>query len=499
VATRNAVALEGEAALPSLIQTSVWGMAKAIALEYPDLWGGIIDLSVEPGDAELAELLAILAEDGGEDHLLLRGARRLRGRIEPLDEPASKSPKPVRSDGSYLIAGGLGALGLRVARWLAEQGAAALVLLGRRPPSPEAQRQIDALRGAGTAVLVASADVAEAEDIERVLASVETGLPPLRGVVHAAGLPGQRDLVDLDVETLRAVLRPKVRGAWQLHRQTAHLGLDWFVAFSSVAALWGSKGQAHYAAANYFLDALADYRRRLGLPALSLAWGPWDGGGMASAEGRDWLARVGVRALDPDRAIAAIASRLGSRQVRIALAEVDWARFRGPYESRRSRPLLETLWPAAQTAESGGAEAPLAHRLARLHGQERHDWLVAHLQQDVASVLGLPEGERPDPRKGFSRLGMDSLMAMDLQKRLARGFGVPLGSTVAFDYPNVFELAEYLAERVLGHGPEPVPEDPAAASPQPKPAPAEDAPSGAAIAEKLARLESLMSEDQSRP
>ncbi|MGH8571726.1 MAG: beta-ketoacyl reductase, partial [Gammaproteobacteria bacterium] len=450
--TRNVVAAGIEsAAPPGLAHTSVWGMGKVIALEHPELWGGMIDLAPRPTDEEAAELLAELDGEGFEDHILLRAGRRYVGRVEPVAEPAAV-PAPLRAEGSYLITGGLGVLGLHVARWMVGQGARSLVLVGRREPSLAARDAVEALRRAGARVTVAGADVASAVELEGVLAAIEASMPPLRGIVHAAGVAGDQPLAGLDADALHAVLCPKIRGAWLLHRLTSHLDLDLFVCFSSIAAVWGSKGQAHYAAANYFLDALADYRRQRGLPAISIGWGPWDGGGMATAEARSRLARVGVRALDPEDALAAMQRSLASPHPRIVIADVDWARFREVYEAARVRPLLEALWPETAPVDAPPAirSVPLASECAHLPAAERRDWLVAHVQREVASVLGLSDEERPDPTKGFFRLGMDSLMAVELKNRLAAGFRVPLSATVVFDYPNIAELSAYLAESMLG-------------------------------------------------
>jgi acyl transferase domain-containing protein/acyl carrier protein len=499
--TRNSVAAGPDRrVLPDLSQACLWGMSKVIALEHPKLWGGIIDLGAQHSDGEAAALLTELEAGGFEDHILLRSGKRFVGRVVPLAAPRPVTA-PLREDGTYLITGGLGALGLRVARWMVERSARNLVLVGRRGPSPAAQEAIAELRQKGATVTAAGADVAEPSQLGRVLAEVAAAAPPLRGVGHAAGLAGHCALTELDAVALRSVLRSKVEGAWLLHQLTCHLQLDFFVCFSSVASLWGSKGQAHYAAANAFLDAFAHYRRQRGLPGLSIDWGPWDEGGMATAEARDWLARVGVLSMRPEDALAALERTLGSEHPQIAIADVDWARFHEVYALERQRPLLEDLLPAvrAEHTQPSPRSASLASEFTDLTAAERRDWLVAHLRREVSGVLGLGEVERADPRTGFFRLGMDSLMAVELKNRLASDFRVGLSATVVFDYPNIAELAAYLANDVLGwERPSP---GGSAESARPSPVlpafasePGSGNPPLDSIASKLARLEALMEE-----
>ena len=495
--TRNAVAVQSAPSQsPDLSHAALWGMGRSIALEHPELWGGLIDLPVDCDDGALRLLVDDLETDGCEDQVLIRDGKRFVARLEAFVAPLPTS-LPLRPDGTYLITGGLGDLGLRVARRMVERGARTLVLVGRREAAPAARTVIAELQRRGATVAVHSADVADADALRRVFAQIEGSLPRLRGVVHAAGVYGHDALATLDAPLLERVMRPKVNGGWLLHQLTSHLDLDFFVCFSSVAALWGSKGQAHYAAANAFLDALAHYRHRLGLPAVSIAWGPWEGDGMATAQARSWLARVGVRSLNPDDALTAFERNLRG-EPQVAIADVDWTRFRELYAARRQRPLLAKVAPTED--HSSAIDAPesvrIEDRIAGLTAAERRDWLVAHLQHEVSEVLDLGTAAPPDPRTGFFRLGMDSIMAVDLRNRLARDFRVALSTTVVFDYPTIAELAGHLANDVLGW------QTPAARreqirTPDPEapvttrePVPGERLPD--AVAMKLERLKTLM-------
>jgi len=306
--TRGAQAA-GESGSPlSVAQSPLWGLGRVIAQEHPTFWGGLVDL--EPGapqnDAAALQLWQEISSNHGEDQLAFRQGRRFVGRLIRHHPSAVQSPPfRWRSDGSYLISGGLGDLGLLVARWMVEQGARRLILLGRSrlPPrlswgSVEAGSrlagQITAIReleSLGAAVHLAPVDVANEAELSAFLEAFHAeGWPPIRGVVHAAGVLQDGLLVQLDAAALDKVLRPKVMGGWLLHRLLRDDPLDFFILFSSAGSMLGQPGQGNYAAANAFLDALAHHRQAQGQPALSINWGAWAGEGFADSVGGKRLA-----------------------------------------------------------------------------------------------------------------------------------------------------------------------------------------------------------------
>jgi NAD(P)-dependent dehydrogenase (short-subunit alcohol dehydrogenase family)/acyl carrier protein len=484
IVTRNATAGEPTAA-------ALWSMGRVVALEHPGIWGGMIDLCGAPAEADASLLLRELEAESPEDQRQLRDGRCRVARVQAVPAPAASSaPLRLMPDGAYLVTGGLGALGLKVAGWMIERGARRIALLGRNGPSGDAKRVLEAMRRQGAKIDVVTADVANADDLRCALAGLAATPAGLRGVVHAAGIIGYRPLEELDEAALHEVLRAKLAGGWLLHRLTAHLDLDFFVCFSSVATLWGSKGQAHYAAANGFLDGLAALRLQQGLPALSLAWGPWAGGGMADEAARSQLARIGIGSLDPTAALSTLERHLvAGRDATVAVADVDWARLQEFYTLGRPRTLLADLTAGAVAAD---AEAPPitnpAEDWAELPAEERQDRLLMHLQAVVAQVLGLPGGTLPDADSGFFRLGMDSLMAVELRDRLGREFDTSLPATLAFDHPTVRTLTAHFAERVLGWERYPAGEG----DPEPRMMVAAAPPES--LASKLTRLETLMRE-----
>ena len=429
--------------LPQVAQAPAWGLGKAMALEHPELWGGMLDLAPEATRNEAEQLLAELVDSQGEDHLALREEQRYVARLVRRQAPESQGIK-WQSEGTYLITGGLGALGLKLARWLVEQGAKYLVLTGRRGASLQAQETINELARSGTEILVAQADVSAQADMDRLFETVKTTLPPLKGVIHAAGVSDYRAIAEINPDMLESVLRPKVVGTWMLHQLTQAMKLDFFVCFSSISSVWGSKGQAHYGAANHFLDVLAHYRRGLGLPALSVNWGPWAGGGMALAEFQEFLTRMGVTGLQPKGAIAALESLLGAGCTQATVANVDWSVFKELYEARGSRPLLEQMEghkPQAQAQQP----SEILQQLETVPESDRHSLLSTYLQAEVAKVLKLPQ--LPDPHQGLFDQGMDSLMAIELVNVVRSQMQMELSMLEILQAHNITSLAALLLKQ----------------------------------------------------
>ncbi|HBB32527.1 MAG TPA: hypothetical protein DC064_12205 [Cyanobacteria bacterium UBA9273] len=385
----------------------------------------MIDLAPDATEDEVTQILTEIEDAQGEDHLAFRDGQRYVARLVRKQLPESQK-LTFQPDATYLITGGLGALGLRIAQWMVEQGARQLVLTGRRGASTQAQETISQLKQLGAKVVVAQGDVCNEGDMLRMLEGVEVSMPPLRGIVHAAGVSRYETLQDMSLDALESVLRPKVVGTWILHKLTQDIALDFFVNFSSISSVWGSKGQAHYAAANYFLDVLAHYRHGLGLPALSVNWGPWAGGGMALEEFQTFLTRMGVAGLQPEKAITALGYLLGAGCVQATVAQVDWTLFKDLYEARGQRLILEQMGGQPQTAIEQQSEqrSEILQQLETAQASERQAILTSYLQSEAATVLKLPH--LPNPQQSLFDLGMDSLMAFELVSLLRSQLQVEL-------------------------------------------------------------------------
>jgi NAD(P)-dependent dehydrogenase (short-subunit alcohol dehydrogenase family)/acyl carrier protein len=329
----------------------------------------------------------------------------------------------VRPDGVYLITGGLGALGLKVAGWMAAHGARKLVLVGRSNPSQEALGTIRAMEAAGTHVAVRRADVARREELEAILREIHEGPSPLRGVVHAAGVLDDAVLAQQNWNRFARVMDPKVRGAWHLHTLTANLNLDFFILFSSLASIAGAPGQGNYASANAFLDSLAHHRRKLGLPGLSINWGPWADSGMAARpEAVGWQRSFpGLSALSTEQALELWQRALSHRYL-TQLAAGSWS----------DNQALIPAPPGDDTQQASRPELPSGQRL------------VEYLRVEAAKIIGLPDASDLDLDAPLFAAGLDSLMTIEFRNVLRAVFGRSFPSTLLFDYPSIQKLAHFI-------------------------------------------------------
>jgi acyl transferase domain-containing protein/NADPH:quinone reductase-like Zn-dependent oxidoreductase/acyl carrier protein len=354
--------------------------------------------------------------------------------------------------GTYLITGGTGGLGLEIARWMVQQGARDLVLMSRRGESSQPDPRVQALRDAGTNIIVARGDVAKRDDVAAVLADIAARGATLKGVVHAAGLLDDAMLAELDAEKLRRPFAPKVNGAWHLHELTAESPLDFFILFSSVAAFIGSAGQANYAAANAWLDSLAAYRRSIGLPAISINWGPWSEVGLAAerTDRGDRLAASGLKTFAPELGVAAFGEIIDRNPVQVAVMPFDVERWCDSYPAARKWSLFGELMDAASASGSQGSATSASLRdelMALPAGRRRRTHLETALQQQVAQVLKLAPA-RIDLNKPLRSMGLDSLMALELRNRLEAATSISVPATVIWNYPTITLLAAQLATRM---------------------------------------------------
>ncbi|MDX3230474.1 SDR family NAD(P)-dependent oxidoreductase, partial [Streptomyces sp. ME19-01-6] len=442
--TQGAVSVGATDRLEEPAQAQIWGLGRVIALEQPRPWGGLVDLPQTVDDGTVSQLVRLLADPGGEDQLALRPSGVWARRLEPAEPLMSRSPQEWGRTGTVLITGGTGALGGHVARRLAARGAEHLLLTGRRgADTPGISDLVTDLTASGCQVTVASCDVADRTALSALLAEIPDQYP-LTAVVHAAGVSDFAELATTTVPDVNAVLAAKVDGAAHLDALLVDHPLDAFILFSSIAATWGSATNGAYAAGNAYLDALAQQRRQRGLPATSVAWGVWAGDGMGEGVTGERLARVGLRAMPPDVALAELDEAVRRDEATLTVAEVDWERFAPLFTSSRQSPLLSGIPAAVQALHA-------AERLATSDTTtERRTAIPDVVHQEVAAVLGHVDPSAVNARKTFKELGFDSLAAVELRNRLRQALGRPLASTLVFDYPTPAALAAHLSEASSG-------------------------------------------------
>jgi myxalamid-type polyketide synthase MxaE and MxaD len=461
IVTRGAQATaRGEA--PQVSQATAWGIGRVLALEEPRLFAGALDLDPAAIDAVNAEAAASFIGSRGEPQLASRNGAWLAPRLVAAARAEASGAFRLRSDGTYLVTGGLGRLGLQIASWLAENGAGRLVLVGRRglpprqdwrdlPERSDAARQvrmIAAIEALGTEVTVIAADVADASAMGDLFSRFGRTLPPLRGIVHAAGRIDYRPVGQVGPAEIDDVCRAKVRGAWLLHELTrdGRHPLEFFVLFSSGASVWGSRHLAHYAAANHVLDAIAHARRARGLPATAINWGWWDGGA-TSADAEALFAQAGLRAMPGEDALQAMGDVLRADVPQRMVAAIDWKKFKPSYESTGAR-LLEHIETSVEIAPTSRARGALRREAAALEPREAAVRIHEHVRAEVAAVIGRDPAQL-DPARGFFKLGMDSLMSVELRRRLEAAIDAPLPTTIAFEYPTINALSQFLAKQMV--------------------------------------------------
>ncbi|MGW7750798.1 type I polyketide synthase [Streptomyces violaceusniger] len=456
--TRGAVSAGGADRLEAPAQALVWGLGGAVALEHPQRWGGLIDLPARLDEGSLRALARALTAQDGEDQLAIRASGTLARRLRRAG--ATSSAERWRPRGTVLITGGTGGVGAQIARGLVHEGAEHVVLVSRRgSQAPGAAELAAELTERGAQVTVAACDVADRAALAHLLDSVtgDGADHPLTAVVHAAGALDDATVDALTPERIEAVLRPKAAGARHLHELTRDLDLDAFVLLSSIAGTVGAAGQGNYAAASAYLDALAQLRRADGLPATSVAWSAWAGGGMIDGEVADQLGRRGAPPIDGARALELLRQTVAHGDGFLVAADIDWGRFAPTLSALRPLPLLADLPeagatgqdPAGAEREEAGGAAALRKRLVELSPADRHTTLVELVSEQAAAALGYADAGAVETGRAFKELGFDSLTAVDLRNRLNAATGLRLPVTLVFDYPTAGDLAGLLREELL--------------------------------------------------
>ena len=437
----------------NFIAASVWGLGRVIGREHPELRCTNVDFDPIGSNASWKTLTCLLLSDTKEDQWAIRAGfafvARYR-RAERADRAAA-----IRSDSTYLISGGTGGIGRELANWLVDKGACHVALIARRPPDSRLRTTIETMGCSGAQVRWFCADVADAVQVNKVFAEIRSGMPPMRGVFHLAAASEAALLRDIDRTHFERALAAKALGAWNLHQATAAMPLDQFVLFSSIAAAWSQPGQGTYAAANAILDGLSRYRRSLGLPAVSLQWGEWSDMGLAATEEvrrsmRAWV-EEGMRPLTADAGFDALGMVLGSSDPVLLVSPLDLGCLRHAVNEGRL-PLAFSGLTSGPPSEAQADTQDICGVLRRASpGRVRLSMMINHLRKALSAVLRT-SSSRIDPGRPMGSMGVDSLMALELVRRLSKETGVKLPATVVFNYPTLESLGAELIRRLNLNG-----------------------------------------------
>ncbi|WP_131817330.1 SDR family NAD(P)-dependent oxidoreductase, partial [Nocardia salmonicida] len=448
--TRGAVSVEPGDVLESPVQGLMLGLGRVAALEMPERWGGLVDLPSALDESSVA-LLADVLEYTDEDEIAIRAdgvfARRLvRAKL------STSQPEPWVPEGTVVVTGGTGRIGSAVARWLAEQGAPRLLLLSRSGMSaPGAAELYDELRALGSRVDIVACDISDRVGLQRVWTS-NIGEEPVRAVFHTAAVLDDAPIDALTMAQVNRTMAVKVGGARNLHELAQEAGVDKFVLFSSLGATLGVAGQGNYAPGNAFLDALAEARRAHGLAGMSIAWGAWAGGGMASTDTvRDGLQRHGVLEMGPELTIAGLSRTVNGGDSNITFAQIDWDKLSGVLRPGGKATLVYEIPEVPVSAYrdetvSASEGHDLQRLLASLDENERRNKVAVIVSDCLKSVLGY---QNVDAERSFKELGADSLSSIQLRNALRAATGLSFSGTLIFDYPTPALLTEHI-EKQLG-------------------------------------------------
>jgi hypothetical protein len=462
--TRGAQAAGGESAIAAM-QAPVWGLGRVIGhQEHIGIWGGLIDLDPGAPAHEVDAMLLEMRQPTGEDQIAFRAGARYAARLDHCADLTPSLPVRLRADASYILTGAFGALGLLTARWMVERGARRLILMGRSAlPDrsywdgsdlrPDAVRRIAAIReleSMGATVILASLDVADETQLRNFLDRYgREGWPAIRGVIHSAGLVRDQFLMQMDAQSFTDVLRPKVHGAWNLHRLLTGAPLDFFVLYSSIGSLVAAMGQANYASANAFLDALAQHRKQQGLPALSINWGPWAVGMVKDLNLTDHYAGRGLEVITPEQGMRYLARLIGQPCAQAAVLSADWRKL--AETQPKTVAMIAHLTAESAAAQNGAAEnasEDFLQVLLMAEPEQQAGLMEQHLQCLAARVLRM-DREKVEVSQPLSALGLDSMMAMELKNRMELSLRISVSVLDLLAGVSIAEFSQMLVARLV--------------------------------------------------
>lgn len=454
IITQNAQMTDDDAAIQSPQQAALWGMGRVIELEYPDLFGGMIDINKLTIENNPQRLLSEINIPGDKYRVLRGDDERFTQRFQLVDlNSVKKTGVVIKSNAAYLITGGLGALGLMVAERLSKLKAGRIILMSRKSPDQDLKTRIEAIKSSGVEVDVVCGDIADEAFVSRLIKETTQHKYQLKGVFHAAGVLQDMPVMELNSDSIRAVLRPKLTGFWNLHKLTQNL--DFFVSFSSAASILGNESQANYAAANAVIDSLTEYRRKKGLPATTINWGPWSDAGMAASDQNvlRQMREQGLKPLEPETALDIAFETIDRDLSQVVVVDADWELFFKSREYVGENRLIDLVRKSEnqtkETSQKAVEKSEVIDRFSIFTPEARVNELSAYVASLALKVLGLEETEPLNHEKPLAEQGFDSLTSVDLRDLIAREFSIRLPVSFLFNYPTISEITNFIEKRVF--------------------------------------------------
>lgn len=423
------------------LQSPLWSFARSLNVEFAERLCHCVDMDSTSNfsDSQMNSLLDSISERDSEEEIIYRGGDRYVATIAPYFIPIASQEQIIFNNATYLITGGMGALGQYLASWLALKGAKSLVLMGRSQPSVLCKELISHLKKTGVTVTIFQGDVSNPKECE-ALVKILAGLQyPLKGIIHAAGSLDDGAVMSLDSERLQKIIAPKLTGAFNLHTLTTEYDLDFFVCFSSISSFLGSKGQVNYSMANGFLDALMTYRVQRDKPGVSINWGPWDRIGMAS-EIKNKLSNYNLDGISPEKGVEIIEQLLGGpRSTEIAV--IPLKEFGGLENSTGTYAFASLVWNV--TSEEGSGKNQQRDP-SDCWDQPTKGQILNFIKETIVQLLGEISASQLEEDTGFHDIGIDSIMALQLREKLSKAMKIELSATLIYKYPTLSQLADFL-------------------------------------------------------
>lgn len=442
----------------NLSQSLIWGFSKTLSVEIPQIFGGIVDIDTDGLKSGDDGLILELTAGDTQEICLRKGQRyisRLMKNTEYIKNGHKKEEKlEIKEEGSYLITGGSGAIGLVYAEYLADQGAKNIVLLCRKEPKEAAKDRILALRKKGVRVEIVFGDVCDKEKIKNIIKEMASELPDICGVIHAAGIINDKVIGEQTWEDFEKVLNPKVLGLLNIYKAVDKEKLDFFIMLSSVASVLGNYGQSNYGAANYFMNRFASFLNRDGVRGYACCFGPWQGGGMAA--GNDTVSRnlenLGIKPLEPETACETIRDFFRHPCENLVIADIDWRKYNENIYEKGKKKFLSMLVTENGEEDSVSAvkkDSTILEELKILSREEREEMLLDRIQKICGKIMGFGNDQLPAVDLSFKEQGVDSLMIFSMRSAINKLLNVELNVSTFFNYPTMVKLTRYMNEEVL--------------------------------------------------